>query len=323
MKLRNVPTSAALAAALVFSSQQVYAAEGKLLLDQLVALAGVEGTKITWGSITEEDDSSFTLFDVNVEDKKGEVTTIKTVSVRNLIDANGRMTYDTISLVDVRGTTDDDGDVAIAGIGSSNGDWPSGIWEDGLTAEEKRQRIKFGNFSISGIAVSDKNVNMTLDSIVMTNADIPLDFRFDPGSDGDTIGEPAAPLTFDQFSVVGLNGTGKTDDQQDVDFEMASFNLSDVNFPTSADASIFDWMKIYSSMSINGIAAGMSGQPVFELERIAGTIAPPDGTGTVETVSELDGLYVNLKAIPDPQAQAVFGELGYDKLEGSMGAVAA
>ena len=49
MKLRNVPTSAALAAALVFSSQQVYAAEGKLLLDQLVALAGVEGTKITWG----------------------------------------------------------------------------------------------------------------------------------------------------------------------------------------------------------------------------------------------------------------------------------
>ena len=83
----------------------------------------------------------------------------------NLKDANGRMTYDTISLVDVRGTTDDDGDVAIAGIGSSNGDWPSGIWEDGLTAEEKRQRIKFGNFSISGIAVSDRSVNMTLDSI--------------------------------------------------------------------------------------------------------------------------------------------------------------
>lgn len=323
MKLRHVPTSATLAAALVFSSQQVYAAEGKLLLDQLVALAGVEGTKITWGSITEEDASSFTLFDVNMEDKKGEVTTIKTVSVRGLKDANGRMTYDSVSLVDVRGTTDDDGEVAIAGIGSSNGDWPSGIWEDGLTAAEKRQRIKFGNFSISGIAVSDPNVNMTLDSIVMTNADIPLDFRYEPGNDGDTVGEPAAPLTFDQFSVVGLNGTGKTDDQQDVDFEMGAFNLSDVNFPTSVDASIFDWMKIYSSMSMSGIAASMSGEPVFELERIAGTIAPPDGTGTVETVSELDGLFVNLKAIPDPQAQAVFGELGYDKVEGSMGAVAA
>lgn len=321
MKLRNVPTTAALAAALVFSSQQVYAAEGKLLLDQLVALAGVEGTKITWGSINEEDNSSFTLFDVNIEDKKGEVTTIKTVSARGLKDANGRITYDSISLVDVRGTTDNDGEVAIAGIGSSNGDWPSGIWEDGLTAEEKRQRIKFGNFSVSGIAVSDPNVNMTLDSIVMTNADIPLDFRFEPGQD-DTVGDPAAPLTFDQFSVVGLNGTGKTDDQQDVDFEMGAFNLSNVNFPTSLDASVFDWMKIYSAMSISGIGASMSDEPVFELERIAGTIAPPDGTGTIETVSELTGLYVNLKAIPDPQAQAVFGELGYDKVEGSMGAVA-
>jgi hypothetical protein len=319
MKLRT----ASLTAALIFSSPQAYAAEGKLLLEQLVALAGVEGTKITWGSINEENNSSFTLFDVNVEDKKGEITTIKTVSVRGLRDANGRMTYDSVAFVDVRGKTDSDGDVAIAGIGSSNGDWPSGIWEDGLTAEEKRQRIKFGNFSISGIAVRDKNVKMTLDSIVMTNADIPLDFRFEPDQMEDTVGEPAAPLTFDQFSIVGLNGTGKTDAQQDVDFGMSSFNLSDVNFPTSVDASIYDWMKIYSAMSINGINADMAGEPVFELESISGTIQPPDGTGTIETDSQLTGLYVNLKAIPDPQAQAVFGELGYDKIEGSMGAVAA
>ncbi|MEP0943420.1 MAG: hypothetical protein ABJH63_05845 [Rhizobiaceae bacterium] len=313
---------AAMSAALILSSQQAYAAEGKLLLEQLVALAGVEGTKITWASISEENDSSFTLFDVNVEDKKGEVTTIKTVSVRGLVDANGRMTYDSIALVDVRGDTDNDGEVAIAGIGSSNGDWPSGIWEDGLTAEEKRQRIKFGNFSVSGIAVRDDNVKFTLDSIVMTNADIPLDYRFEPDQMEDVVGEPAAPLTFDQFSIVGLSGTGRTDDQQDVDFGMGSFNLADVNFPTSVNASIYDWMKIYSAMSVTGITASMADQPVFELDNFSGKISPPDATGTIETVSEFDGLYVNLKAIPDPNAQAVFGELGYDKVEGSMGAVA-
>ena len=77
MKLRNVPTSAALAAALVFSSQQVYAAEGKLLLDQLVALAGVEGTKITWGAINEQDSRSFTLSDVQIVDKDGEKIILK------------------------------------------------------------------------------------------------------------------------------------------------------------------------------------------------------------------------------------------------------
>ena len=318
MKLRT----ATLTAALIFSSQQAYAAEGRLLLEQLVALAGVEGTKISWDSISEENNHSFTLFDVNIEDKKGEVTTIKTVSVRGLKDANGRMTYDTIALVDVRGKTDDYGNVTIAGIGSRQGDWPSDIWEDGLTAEEKRQRIKFGNFSISGIAVRGKNVKMTLDSIVMTNADIPLDFRYEPDQMAEAMGAPAAPLTFDQFSIVGLNGTGQTYAQQEVDFGMSSFNLTDVNFPTTMDATIYDWMKIHSAMSVSGISASMAGESVFELESVSVTIAPPDGTGTVETVSALEGLYVNLKAIPDPQAQAVFGEIGYDKVEGSMSGVA-
>ena len=310
--------TATLTASLLMGSYQAYAAEGKLLLDQLVALAGVEGTKITWGSITEQDDSSFTLFDVNIEDKKGEVTTVKTVAVRNLKDVNGRLTYDTFAMVDVQGETKNGGTTAIAGLASSQGDWPSGIWEDGLTAQEKRQRVRFGNFSMSGFAVDDEKVKLTLNSLVMTNADIPLDYRYEPEQIQSAIGEPAAPLTFDQLSMEGLSGTGQMDSGQNVDFAMDSFNLADVNFPSSIDASIFDWMKIYSSMSIDGIKASQQGESVFRLDNISGTITPMDAGGTVSSKSSLSGLFINLLAIPDPNAQAVFKQLGYDKIEGSM-----
>ncbi len=314
--------TATLTVSLLLGSTHAYAAEGKLLFDQLVALAGVEGTKITWGSHTEQDDSSFSLTDVNVEDEKGEVTTIKAISVRNLKDVNGRLTYDTIAVVDIQGKTKDDGDIAIAAVGSSDGDWPSGIWEGGLTAEEKRQRIRFGNFSISGIALRDKAVRFTLDSIVMTNADMPLDYRYLPEQIDKTDGEPAAPLTFDQFTIAGLSGTGQVDSGQNVNFGMDSLSLAKANLPSTINATIYDWMKIYSSMSINGIRASLEDQEVFRLEKIAGTISPVTAEGTVESKSDMTGLYINLKAIPDPSAQAVFTEMGYDKIEGSMTGVA-
>lgn len=318
MYIRTITFSASL----LLSSTAAFADEGRELLEKLVATAGVEGTKITWGSITEQNSASFTLSDVRIDDKDGETTTIGSISVRNLVDKNGRMTYDSISIVDVRGTTDDGGDVAIAGIGSSLGDWPSDIWEDGLTPEEKRQRISFGNFSISGIAINEKQVRMSLDSIVMTNANIPLDFRYEPDEAQNAVGEPAAPLTFDQFLIVGMNGVGQTDDGQNIDFGMDSFSMADVNIPTYVEASLFDWMKLYSSMSFNGIDASMDGTEVFALDSFGGTISPPDGTGTIETGTTLEGLYVNLLAIPDPSAQAVFKELGYDKVEGSMAGTA-
>ncbi len=310
--------TATLTASLLLGSTQLYAAEGKQLLDQLVALAGVEGTKITWGTITEQDTSSFTLMDVNVEYDAGKVTTIKTISVRNLQDVNGRLTYDTISMVDIQGKTKNEGNVAIAAVGSSDGDWPSGIWEDGLTAEEKRQRIRFGNFSVNGIALTDDKVRFTLDSIVMTNADMPLDYRYVPEQMDEAAGEAAAPLTFDQFTIAGLSGTGQVDSGQNVKFGMDSLSLAKVNFPSTINATVFDWMKIYSAMSINGIQASLEDQEVFRLDNIVGTISPPDAEGTIESKSDMTGLHINLKAIPDPSAQVVFSEMGYDKVEGSM-----
>ncbi|MGI9366157.1 MAG: hypothetical protein ACR2O8_13305 [Rhizobiaceae bacterium] len=314
--------TAALTTALLFSSTTAYSAEGRKLLEQLVALAGVEGTKITWASISEENSDSFTLSDVEIVDDDGEKTMVKTISVKGLKDANGRLTYQTIAFVDVSGSTEEGGNFTVAGAASSDGDWPSDIWEDGLTADEKKQRIRFGDFSLSGIALKDEKVNLALDSIVITNADIPLDYRYEDEQNAEADGDPADPLTFDQFSVVGLNGSGKADNNQNVDFEMSAFSISNGNFPTAADAPMQDWIKLYSALSITGISTAMDAVPVFRMDNFTSTIAPQDAGGTVSANSQLNGLFVNLAAIPDPGAQAVFKEIGYDKVEGNLAGTA-
>ncbi len=304
--------SAALSATLIFAAGPVYASQGKVLLEEIVALAGVNGTKITWGSLIEENNSSFALQNVEIVDKKGKITTINNVVVRGLEEANGRMTYDSFTMNDLRETDGNEG-LGIANITSSSGDWPSNIWDDGLTAEEKRQRITFGNFSVNGLAAKREGVNFTLNSILMTNADIPLDYRFDPKQIEEAQGEPAAPLTFDQFAVVGLNGNG-----QGVNYQMGSFTLNNVNFPTSVNANISDWMRVFSSFSVNGIKASLAQLPVFALDNYGGTISPPGDSGNIVVKTNLDGLMINLKAVPDPKFQAIAGQLGYDQINGSM-----
>ena len=115
--------SAALSATLIFAAGPVYASQGKVLLEEIVALAGVNGTKITWGSLIEENNSSFALQNVEIVDKKGKITTINNVVVRGLEEANGRMTYDSFTMNDLRETDGNEG-LGIANITSSSGDWP-------------------------------------------------------------------------------------------------------------------------------------------------------------------------------------------------------
>lgn len=302
--------------ALLSSTALGHAAEGKALLDQLVGMAAIGGTKISWASINEENSSSFVLSGVTVEKKDGNNITIDSIAVRGLNNVNGRIAYDSIAVSNMRGPTKSGGNVAIAGIASTGGDWPFDIWAGGLTPEEKRERIKFGNFSVNGIAIDDKEVKVTLDAVTMTKADIPLDFRYEPEAGKNAVGEPASPLTFDTFAVNGLNGS-----QAVVDFGMTSFAIKDASFPTTLNATMSDWMKIYSVFSVNGVKAAMSGTPVFAMDNFSGTITPPDAGGTASSSSQLSGLMVNLKAIPDPQAQQVINALGYEKVEGSMSGV--
>ncbi len=313
MLLRSIAATAIL----LTSASAVHALEGKALLDKYLSSPSMQKSTITWGNIQEENSNSFILTNVEIVKKDtGEKSTIANVVVRGLIEDGGRLTFDTITLNNVKGTTDDGGNIGIANITSTTGSFPTEIWEDGLTPEEKRERISFGNFTVNGFALAEKGTNVTIDNVAMTNADIPLDFRFEPDQIAEAVGEPAAPLKFDQFAVTGLSGSN-----EGVTFGMNTFSISNVNMPTTINATIYEWMQAYSAMSITGITTSLGPTPVFELQNIAATISPADGDGTYSSSTTMDGMVVNLDAIPDPQAKAVAQQLGYSKVEGSMSGI--
>ena len=85
--------------------------------------------------------------------------------------------------------------------------------------------------------------------------------------------------------MVGLNGNG-----QGVNYQMGSFTLNNVNFPTSVNANISDWMRVFSSFSVNGIKASLAQLPVFALDNYGGTISPPGDSGNIVVKTNLDGL---------------------------------
>ena len=310
MYLRSITATAILLSSVSAAS----ALEGKALLDKFLSSQQMSKNTVTWGTLSEENSSSFTMMDVVITKKSnGEKITFKSVSVRGLREDGGRMTYDTLAVSDVKGATKRGGDISVGGVASTNGSFPIDIWKDGLTAEEKRQRISFGNFTVNGVAIANRETEVNLGAVVMTNADIPLDFRFDPEDAAEATTEPAAPLKFDQFAVTGLKGSN-----EGVTFGMNSMTIAGVNFPTTMRADVGDWMKIYSAVSLNGMTASLGDMQVFALNSLSGTIDPADSDGTINTTSTLDGLMVYLKAIPDPQTQAIAQQLGYDRIEGKM-----
>ncbi len=314
--LKTLPRTAS--ALFVFSSlmaaSTAHAAEGKALLDKFLAQPELAKNKITWGTLVEQSSDSFAMTDVKVTGENGEQITIKTVAVQGLKEAgDNRVVFDTMAMSGISGTNDKGGTFAVEGVAASAADVPVGIWADGLTAEEKKHRVKFGSLSISGTDLKDKKgEGFTLGVIAMNGADIPLDWRYDPNVK-DHDGDPAAPLKFDVFSMSDFkaNGQGNV-----VTVDSVAFN--DANIPTSQKADIKQWMTFASSMSINGVGVDTGGANIFSTDSISMTMNKPGSDGTYTSQSVIDGMVVNLKAIPEPQTQALSQQLGYDEIRMSL-----
>ncbi|MEM1038561.1 MAG: hypothetical protein AAGI12_03710 [Pseudomonadota bacterium] len=311
--LRSTLAATALMLAVTTPHSAAFALEGKALLDSFIADAADMGVKLRYETLS-EDGSSFTMGNVVVTNARGRDIAIDQVNVQNLQDAgSGRVSYDSIVVNGMTGPTDSGGQVAVQTIATTNGEWPVTIWRDGLTAEEKKQRIRFGSFTVNGVAVKDKGANTTLDTLSVLEADIPLDYRYDPQSAKLT--EPVAgPLRVKGFSISGLGGTA----QGDVSWSIGGITLADLNMPTAMSAFTADTIRTYSGVSLTDIAFKMAGLDVFSIASISGAISEPSDDGTLTGTSNMSGLYANLKAITDPQSRAVFEQLGYETVEGSL-----
>jgi len=296
----------------IMAASSAYAAEGRALLDKFLAQPDVAKNKISWGSLTEQSADSFALTDVKIINEKNEEMNIKTVAVQGLKESGtSRVTFDTLAMSGITGTTKKGGTYSVEGIAASAADFPVGIWQDGLTVEEKKHRVKLGSLSISGTEVKDPKGGFTLAAIAMNGADIPLDWRYDPKQIFE--GDPAAPMKLDIFSMSDFKASGEGNT---VTIDSAA--MKGANIPTSQDGDFNEWMQFVDSMSIDGIGVSVAGAKVFSTDTMTVTIDDPQSDGTINSKSVIDGMVVHLLALPDPKAKAVAQQLGYEEIRASL-----
>lgn len=308
---RNRLALAALSLSLLASVTPAQALEGKALLDAFIADLAKEGTTVTWSQINEASSDSFSMKDVKVVNKKGETVTLESVSVEGLQEVgNNRVSAKAIAVSGIANLPNQKGSMKIASISLSDANIPVGIWKGGLTAEERKNRLQVGNLSVSDMSFNNDKGAMDLNTLSLTKADIPLDWRFNPERNYE--GEAARPLTFEVFGLAALKF-----ESQGTTVKVGSISAQDGNVPTTPYAGMNDWMKVASSLAFNGFAVELGGNPVFSWDTMATTIAGPEADGTLRSTSTIDGIYANLKAIPDPKSQEMFNQLGYETVTGS------
>lgn len=303
-----------LSAALLFfaTTASAQALEGKALLDKFVADLAQKGTKVSWSNLSEQSSASFTLQGVTVENAKGRQVNIATVTIQDLKELGGnRVALGSLAIANVSGETKDNGTARIDSIAATDANVPVGIWEDGLTDEERKERLQFGNLSISGVAIENAKGGMTMKALTLTDADVPLDWRFNPKTEYS--GEPAQPLKFDAFAVSEFTATGNG-----MTVNVDSVVAKEGNFPTSAYSGMSGFLRVASSASVNGVSVSAGGPPVFSFDTMGMTMPPQEADGTYRSNTVIDGLFINLAAIPDPKTQAVFQQLGYETISGSL-----
>jgi hypothetical protein len=313
LKRKSLPAIAAFAIALAGTTVSAQALEGKALFEKLFK----DGTKISYSQISESAGGSFSATGVKIEYAGDDrVSTIQGLDVKALRETgDGRLAFDSISATELTGKArGNGGPFTIEGLSLTDSEIPYKIWQDGLTAEEKKQRIKIGALALTGFSAQQKRGDtFNVGSMNLQNADVPLDWQYDPAS-GANASTASAPMTFDLFAMAELSGSTS----QGVSWDVANITIDGANIPTSIGASVDQWMKVYRSVSVGKITAALGDVQVFSMDSMTGTIGKPDGEGTIPSNSEIKNINVNLKALPDPQAKAIAQQLGYETVQIDM-----
>ncbi len=309
----TIPVIATFAITLAGTTIPAHALEGKTLFEKLFKT----GTEITYDNISESGNGSFSATGVTIKYANGDrSSTIQGLDVKGLIETSeGRLAFDSISATELTGQgRRGGGPFSIEGLVLENSEIPFKIWEDGLNDEEKKQRVKVGALSLTGFNVQQKSGDkFNMGKLSLQNADVPLDWRYDPKGSAKT-GAVAAPMTFELFAMTDLSGSTK----QGVTWDVATIAIDGANIPTSISATVDEWMQIYKSVNVGKITAALGGVELFSMDSMTGTIGKPDGEGTIPSFSEIKNINVNLKSIPDPQFQTVSKQLGYETLQVDM-----
>ncbi|MEE9375841.1 MAG: hypothetical protein V3V04_05850 [Rhizobiaceae bacterium] len=301
---------AAFSALLLSSTSVAHALEGKALFDQIMG-KNLKGATVTSKNFISDSADSFTMIDVVVSAPNKEPIKIKTLVVRGLKEiGEDRIEVDAFTILGFSLNSRREGNITVEGISLSGASFPTFLFGGDYSAQQKKARVKIKGFAINDFEVVKGKVNVKMGTFAFNNADIPLDFRYD----GEESTEPpAAPLT-----IQALGTTKLYNSQDGLTMSLASFSAANISIPTSLAVAPTEWMKLYSALSIDDAKSSIGDKQVFSMTRLSGTLSKANSEGTYTSTSTMEGLEVNLKAIPDQNAQQIAAQLGYDKIQGSM-----
>lgn len=289
------------------------ALEGKALMEKWIAEARDKGSEISWTMFTERDDDGFAMTGVEVIGDDGSTLRIDAVIADGLRQTDdGRVVYDTFTVSGVEGTTRDDGDFAVSAISTGDGDWPVEAMKDGIDEDDRGKRVRFGNFTVNGIAIRNQGQGVTLDTMTVNDLDWPI------RTEAFLQGKAEEPARMGVWDMRNLSGSADGND-----FAIGMLSLVGLNIPVGLGETIsgLDWLKIYRTFSIEDVTFGMAGKQVFSMDSMRSALVETNSGETFRSDARIDDLKVDFKSLPDPNARQMLGIIGYDELELDVDAV--
>ena len=300
-------TAAAMASLMLSTS--AFALEGKAVLDFYIAKAAENGVKIEFSSAEETANDSVVLNDVSFSDGSRPAVNIKSMRFDQLnMGDDNRITIGSMEITGVAGPTSNGGTVGIGSIVLKDADIPADPEKAVMSDNIAKSRVIFSNFTIKDLAVKDKQANVSIASAGLIDANIPFQWDYDPAASNST-----PPMTLGGVEISGTSAKTPAGD-----FTMENFVLGKMRVPTSMPRDVFEWIKLYSNINIANMGFTMGGKKVAAVETMDLKNEGDEASGKFTSTSVINGIFVDLAAIPDPQFNAVRQQLGYDTLNGSM-----
>ncbi|MEL7273142.1 MAG: hypothetical protein AAGK33_06860 [Pseudomonadota bacterium] len=309
----KAPTRFALATlVLLAGASHAQALEGKALFEKLLAESGRKAVTATYGTVTESGPASFSAQNVQLTvEGFSQPTTIQALTVQGLREAaDGRITYEAIAISQME-QKNNRGSMTLEGFTSANGDIPVVIFKGPRGDRQPGQAVKFDSLTLSGLSGGNNRNDSTfsMGNLAASKANIPLVYDLE-GKKQLTGDDRLQVESFVMNDMTGV-GNGST-------VRLNSFTIAGLDFPTNAaSASPMDYMNGLSAMAMKDFTVSTGGKQLASIASIGAGIQP-GGDGEINSRFALEGMKVELAALPDPTARAQMQKLGYDTVEGSM-----
>ncbi|MDA8870276.1 hypothetical protein N9H93_02650 [Rhizobiaceae bacterium] len=221
---------------------------------------------------------------------------------------NGKVTWasveergsDSFTMRDVRVTGGDGKETAIASLSA-----------DALR-EGADDTIIFDTMVAEGLAFAptQRGDRATVDRVALNGATLPRKFSY--GSmkplDADS---PNAVIASFEASAIAVTGT-------EFSFTMGSLTVNGLDMPATdkGTGASNSFMQPYSDASFDDVSFSIAGKTIAGMKRLAAVVSKEDGSGTIRSTSTLEGLMLDLTALPDERSRAIAGQLGYETIRG-------